>query len=170
MAAGADSIDDMNILRHGGMKHRFDHVYAPSTLGSFLRSFTFGHVRQLDAISSRFLTNLNEHTRLLPASQENTQSSTVFVDVDDTVIDVHSARKQGAGFGYQGSRGLNALLATASTSSSNQLIVGQRLRKARLRQHVVLTSSSPTLWPPPNAPTLVLRCSFALIRRTIPRP
>ncbi|MDN6123147.1 MAG: IS1380 family transposase, partial [Brevibacterium sp.] len=128
-AAGADSIDDMNILRHGGMKHLFDRVYAPSTLGSFLRSFAFGHVRQLDAISSRFLTNLNEHTRLLPASQENAQSSTVFVDVDDTVIDVHSARKQGAGFGYQGSRGLNALLATASTSSSNQLIVGQRLRK-----------------------------------------
>jgi hypothetical protein len=129
MAAGADSIDDMNILRHGGMKHLFDRVYAPSTLGSFLRSFAFGHVRQLDAISSRFLTNLNEHTPLLPASQENAQSSTVFVDVDDTVIDVHSAAKQGAGFGYQGSRGLNALLATASTRDSSQIIVGQRLRK-----------------------------------------
>ncbi|MGC3021244.1 IS1380 family transposase, partial [Brevibacterium sp. FAM 24630] len=129
MAAGADSIDDMNILRHGGMKHLFDRVYAPSTLGSFLRSFAFGHVRQLDAISSRFLTNLNEHTPLLPASQDNEQSSTVFVDVDDTVIDVHSASKQGAGFGYQGSRGLNALLATASTRDSSQIIVGQRLRK-----------------------------------------
>ncbi|WP_141322734.1 transposase, partial [Brevibacterium aurantiacum] len=53
----------------------------------------------------------------------------VFVDVDDTVIDVHSASKQGAGFGYQGSRGLNALLATASTGDSGQIIVGQRLRK-----------------------------------------
>ena len=129
MAAGADSIDDMNILRHGGMKHLFDRVYAPSTLGSFLRSFAFGHVRQLDAISSRFLTNLNAHTPLLPTDRGNAQASMIVVDVDDTVIDVHSASKQGAGFGYQGSRGLNALLATASTVSSGQIIVGQRLRK-----------------------------------------
>ena len=104
-------------------------VYAPSTLGSFLRSFAFGHVRQLDAISSRFLTNLNAHTPLLPTNQDSAQASMIFVDVDDTVIDVHSASKQGAGFGYQGSRGLNALLATASTASSGQIIVGQRLRK-----------------------------------------
>ena len=75
MAAGADSIDDMNLVRHGGMTHLFDRVYAPSTLGSFLRSFAFGHVRQLDAISSRFLTNLNEHTPLLPTNQETAQAS-----------------------------------------------------------------------------------------------
>ncbi|MGC3023533.1 IS1380 family transposase, partial [Brevibacterium sp. FAM 24630] len=81
------------------------------------------------AISSRFLTNLNEHTPLLPTNQESAQTSMIFVDVDDTVIDVHSASKQGAGFGYQGSRGLNALLATASTRDSSQIIVGQRLRK-----------------------------------------
>jgi hypothetical protein len=129
MAAGADSIDDMNILRHGGMKHLFDRVYASSTLGSFLRSFAFGHVRQLDAISSRFLTNLNDHTPLLPTDRGNAQASMIFVDVDDTVIDVHSASKQGAGFGYQGSRGLNALLAIASTDNSSQIIIGQRLRK-----------------------------------------
>ena len=58
MVAGADSIDDMALLRHGGMGRVFDRAYAPSTLGSFLRSFTFGHVRQLDAVASRFLTNL----------------------------------------------------------------------------------------------------------------
>ena len=58
MVAGADSIDDMAILRHGGMKKLFTGAYAPSTLGSFLRTFTFGHVRQLDAIASRWLTNL----------------------------------------------------------------------------------------------------------------
>ena len=81
MAAGADSIDDMNLLRHGGMTHLFDRVYAPSTLGSFLRSFAFGHVRQLDAISSRFLANLNEHTPLLPTS-EDTGQAMVFVDID----------------------------------------------------------------------------------------
>lgn len=54
----------------------------------------------------------------------------VFVDVDDTVIEVYSAKKQGAGFGYQGTRGLNALLATASTAGATPVIVAQRLRKA----------------------------------------
>jgi hypothetical protein len=58
MVAGADSIDDMALLRHGGMGRVFARAYAPSTLGSFLRAFTFGHVRQLDAVASRFLTNL----------------------------------------------------------------------------------------------------------------
>ena len=53
MLAGADSIDDMNLLRHGGMGRLFDRTYAPSTLGSFLRQFRFGHVRQLDAVASR---------------------------------------------------------------------------------------------------------------------
>jgi hypothetical protein len=45
MAAGADSIEDMNLLRHGGMGRLVTGLYAPSTLGSFLRSFAFGHVR-----------------------------------------------------------------------------------------------------------------------------
>src|SRR5215213_8586776 len=53
MVAGADSIDDMALLRHGAMCRVFDRLYAPSTLGSFLRAFTFGHVRQLDAVASR---------------------------------------------------------------------------------------------------------------------
>ena len=68
MVAGADSIEDMRLLRHGGMRRLFDRVYAPSTLGSFLRSFEFGHVRQLDAVASRFLTGLiSETPTLLPA-------------------------------------------------------------------------------------------------------
>ena len=58
MVAGADSIDDLALLRHGGMGRVFARAYAPSTLGSFLRAFTFGHVRQLDAIASRFLIAL----------------------------------------------------------------------------------------------------------------
>lgn len=58
MVAGSDSIDDMAVLRHGGMRKLFAHLYASSTLGSFLRAFAFGHVRQLDAIAARFLINL----------------------------------------------------------------------------------------------------------------
>src|SRR5262245_34390132 len=65
MVGGADSIDDMALLRHGGMGRVFARAYAPSTLGSFLRSFTFGHVRQLDAVGSRLLINLAEQTPLV---------------------------------------------------------------------------------------------------------
>ena len=69
MVAGADSIDDMALLRHGGMGRVFARAYAPSTLGSFLRAFTFGHVRQLDAVASRFLTRWPRRRRrlVLPA-------------------------------------------------------------------------------------------------------
>jgi hypothetical protein len=58
MVAGADSIDDMALLRHGGMGRVFARAYAPSTLGSFLRAFTFGHVRQLHGVAARFLLAL----------------------------------------------------------------------------------------------------------------
>ena len=60
MVAGADSIADMDLLRHGGMAKLFDGVRAPSTLGTFLRAFRFGHVRQLDAIAARFLAGLSQ--------------------------------------------------------------------------------------------------------------
>ena len=126
MAAGADSIDDMALLRHAGMGRVFDHRYAPSTLGSFLRAFRFGHVRQADAVASRFLLGLAEHTRLLGAA---TDAGAVLVDIDDTIIEVHGYHKQGAGFGYSGVRGLNALLATVVTDRVAPVIAGQRLRK-----------------------------------------
>lgn len=58
MVAGADSIQDMDLLRHGGMHRVFEGIRAPSTLGTFLREFTFGHVRQLDAVAARFVANL----------------------------------------------------------------------------------------------------------------
>src|SRR5215213_4267129 len=126
MAAGADSIEDMALLRHGGMGKVFTGAYAPSTLGSFLRSFSFGHVRQADAVASRFLLNLAEHTELL-GSREH--AGTVMVDIDDTIIEVHGYQKQGAAFGYSGVRGLNALLATVSTAQVAPVIAAQRLRK-----------------------------------------
>jgi hypothetical protein len=127
MIAGADSIDDMALLRHGGMDRVFKSAYAPSTLGSFLRAFTFGHVRQLDALAARFLTGLAGQAPLLaPAAQ---QGGRVLVDVDDTIIEVHGYAKQGSGYGYSGVRGLNALLATVTTAGCAPVIVAQRLRK-----------------------------------------
>jgi hypothetical protein len=127
MVAGADSIDDMALLRHGGMGRVFTNAYAPSTLGSFLRSFSFGHVRQLDAVASRFLTRLTDQAPLIAAAPEPTHQ--VMVDIDDTIIEVHGYAKQGSGYGYSGVRGLNALLATVSTSDTAPVVVAQRLRK-----------------------------------------
>jgi hypothetical protein len=116
----------MALLRHGAMGKVFDRPCAPSTLGSFLRKFTFGHVRQADAIASRFLLGLAEHTGLLGDGQD---AGTVMVDIDDTIIEVHGYQKQGAAFGYSGVRGLNALLAAVSTDQIAPVIAAQRLRK-----------------------------------------
>jgi hypothetical protein len=125
MVAGADSIEDMALLRHGTMRRVFDQPYAPSTLGSFLRAFRFGHVRQLDAVAARLLRGLAARTPLLAGIDEGLVS----VDVDDTVIEVHGHAKQGAGFGYSGVRGLNALLATVTTDRCAPVVLAQRLRK-----------------------------------------
>ena len=125
MTAGADSVDHIALPRHGGMKKIFTSCYAPSTLGSFLRSFTFGHVRQLVAVTSRFLVNLAEKTLLVPSPAAG-DGGLVFVDVDDTFIEVHGYQKQGAGFGYSGIRGINALLATVSTTTTSSACGGRR--------------------------------------------
>ena len=124
MVAGADSIEDMAVLRHGGMGKVFTSAYAPSTLGSFLRSFTFGHVRQLDAVSARFLSGLAATTPVVAGIDDQ-----VMVDIDDTIIEVHGYAKQGSGYGYSGVRGLNAILATLTTKTGAPVIVAQRLRK-----------------------------------------
>ena len=124
MVAGADSIDDMSILRHGGMGKVFTGAYAPSTLGSFLRAFSFGHVRQLDAVASRSLGGLAAATPLVAGVDQY-----ALVDVDDTIIEVHGYAKAGSGYGYSAVRGLNALLATLTTKDAAPVIVAQRLRK-----------------------------------------
>lgn len=125
MVAGADSIEDMALLRHGAMGTVFDRPYAPSTLGSFLREFTFGHVRQLDAVATRLLTRMADRTPLLAGID----GPDVLIDVDDTIVEVHGYAKQGSGYGYCGVRGLNALITTVTTAGGAPVITGQRLRK-----------------------------------------
>jgi hypothetical protein len=124
MVAGADSIDDMDLLRHGGMARLFTGVRAPSTLGTFLRSFTFGHVRQLDAVASRFLIGLAKNSPILAGAGQG-----VYVDIDDTIKATYGYAKQGAGHGYTGVKGLNALLAIVSTPISAPVVVATRLRR-----------------------------------------
>ena len=70
MVAGADSIDDMDLLRHGGMDRLFGGVRAPSTLGTFLRTFSFGHVRQLDSVAANMLGELARRSPLLAGADQ----------------------------------------------------------------------------------------------------
>jgi len=123
MVAGADSISDCDRLRHGGMGRLFDRVLAPSTVGTFLRSFTFGHVRQLDAVLSRFTAALTRASPVLPGLDQG-----CFIDVDDTAKATYGHAKEGVGFGHAKVVGLNALLATMSTSAAAPLIISTRLR------------------------------------------
>jgi len=124
MLAGADSIDDMAVLRHGALRKLFTGTYAPSTLGSFLRAFTFGHVRQLDAAASRWLRKLAAVAPIVAGIDE-----LALVDIDDTIKEVHGHQKQGAGFGYSKVRGINALIGIVSTGLTAPIIIGSRLRK-----------------------------------------
>ena len=130
MAAGADSIEDMDLLRHGAMPDLFGGVRAPSTLGSFLRSFTWGNVRQLEAAGRELLAELARLTPLLPGADQ-----LAFVDIDSMQRRVYGHKKQGAAFGHtkiSGKtvlvRGLNALAATICTPVAAPVIAGTRLR------------------------------------------
>jgi len=127
MLAGADSIDDLDLLRHGAMTRLFKGVRAPSTLGTFLRSFTHGHVQQLDAAGANLLAGL---ARNLPALLTGGEpDGVVFLDVDDTIREVHGYAKQGASYGYSRVRGLNLQLATISTPTAAPVIARARLRR-----------------------------------------
>jgi hypothetical protein len=130
MAAGADSIDDLDVLRHGAMGLLFGGVRAPSTLGSFLRSFTWGNARQLEKVHREFLAELARRAPLLPG-----KDVLAFVDIDSQQKRVFGYHKQGAAFGYtkiSGKsllvRGLNVLAATISTPLAAPVIATARLR------------------------------------------
>lgn len=124
MLAGADSIDDLDVLRHGATGTVFDGIRAPSTVGSFLRAFTFGHVRQLDAVASRTLLGLAGRVPLLPGVGQG-----CVIDIDDTIVEVFGPGKQGAEHGYTKVRGLNAQIATISTPQAAPVIAAARLRR-----------------------------------------
>jgi len=130
MAAGAGSIDDMDLLRHGAMPDLFGGIRAPSTLGSHLRSFAWGNVRQLEAVNREMLGELARRAPLLPGRE-----TLAFIDIDAMQKRVYGHRKQGAKFGHtkiQGKsllvRGLNALAATISTPLGAPVIAATRLR------------------------------------------
>jgi Transposase DDE domain group 1 len=130
MTGGADSIDDMDLLRHGAMDALFGGIRAPSTLGSHLRSCTWGNVRQLESVNRQLLAELATRAPLLPGADV-----LAFVDIDSMQKRVYGHKKQGARFGHtkiQGKsllvRGLNVLAAVVSTPLSAPVIAATRLR------------------------------------------
>jgi hypothetical protein len=127
MCAGADSIDDAARLRHGAMDRAFGGVRAPSTLGTFLRSFTHGHNRQLHRVHRQFLAQLASHTPLLPGAEQ-----VMFIDIDPTHRRVYGRAKQGAEVGrLKGQRTLHPILATFSTPIARPVIGAVRLRRGK---------------------------------------
>jgi hypothetical protein len=120
MLLGADSIDDCDVLRSGRTGAVLGHrIAAPSTLGTFLRAFTFGHVRQLDRV-------LTEALRCAWTAGAGPGDRRLVVDVDSFIGEVHGYAKQGAAFGYTKQRGYHPLLATRADTNE---VLHVRLRK-----------------------------------------
>jgi hypothetical protein len=133
MAAGADSIDDLDVIRAGGMGRLFAEVYACATLGQFLREFSHGHTRQLASVARSHLVNLVRETDLLPGLAER-----VFIDIDSLLRPVYGHSKQGASYGHSKiagrqvlRKGLSPLATTISTEQGAPVIAGIRLRAGK---------------------------------------
>jgi hypothetical protein len=133
MVAGADCIDDVDVVRSGGMRTLFDGVYAPSTVGTLLREFTFGHARQLESVLREHLVALCERVDLLAGADEQ-----VFIDIDSLLRPVYGHAKQGASFGHTKiagkqilRKGLSPLATIISTATRAPVISGMRLRAGK---------------------------------------
>jgi hypothetical protein len=133
MCAGADCIDDIDIVRSGGMKSLFGGVYAPSTVGTLLREFTFGHARQLESVLRAHLGRLCQRVELLPGADTG-----AFIDIDSLLRPVYGHAKQGASYGHTKiagkqilRKGLSPLATTISTPGCAPVIAGMRLRAGK---------------------------------------
>ena len=122
MIAGASHIDHADMLRAGATAGVLGHrVMTPSMLGTFLRTFTFGHVRQLEAVIGRAL----ERAWGLGAGPGTAPS---VIDVDSTICEVDGKHKQGAGYGYTHVLGYHPILATRAHTGE---VLHARMRKGQ---------------------------------------
>ena len=120
MVTGATHIDHVDVLRAGATQTVLPfRVMAPSTIGTFLRTFTFGFVRQLDAVAARLLANAW-------AAGAGPGSSDMVIDLDSTICEVHGHAKQGASYGYTKRLGYHPLVATRAGTGE---ILFSRMRK-----------------------------------------
>jgi hypothetical protein len=138
MVAGGSHIAHADVLRSGGSEAVLPHrVMAPSTLGTFLRAFTFGHVRQLEAV-------VGETLRRAWAMGAGPRAARLVVDVDSTICEVVGKAKAGAAFGYTKVLGYHPILATRAGTGE---VLHARMRKgsantARGARRTRATSSS----------------------------
>ena len=120
LVAGGSHIDHADMLRAGATSAVLPHrVMAPSTLGTFLRAFTFGHVRQLDAV-------LGEALRRAWVLGAGPGSEQMVMDLDSTICEVCGKAKGGAGYGYTHRLGYHPLVATRADTGE---VLHVRLRK-----------------------------------------
>jgi hypothetical protein len=133
MAAGAGCIDDLDLIRSGGMARLFGGVYAPATLGQHLREFSHGHTMQLASVLRAHLVNLVTTTGLLPGISQR-----VFVDIDSLLRPTFGHAKQGTSYGHTKiagkqvlRQGLSPLATTLSTPTGAPVIAGIRLRAGK---------------------------------------
>lgn len=127
MVAGADSFEDLAVLRHGAMDWLPSEVSAPTTLGTHLRVYAFGHVRQLDAVAARLLAALAGRAPVLAGVGQ-----VAWIDVDDAIKAMHGCQQQAAAYGYSKVKGLNARLAVLSTPVAAPVLAGVRSRKGNV--------------------------------------
>jgi len=124
MLAGADSIDDLDVLRSGATGRLLGAAKAPSTIGTWLRSFTYGHLRQLDAIARHLLL-----VCWAAGAGPHRLDELLYLDLDSTIIETHGLAKEGAGFGYTGVRGHHPLIARVSEPGQPGWIAHTRFRR-----------------------------------------
>ncbi|BBZ01052.1 hypothetical protein MCHIJ_04890 [Mycolicibacterium chitae] len=172
MCAGADSIDDLDIVRCGGMKTLFDSVYAPSTIGTLLREFTFGHARQLDGVLGEHLGALCERVPLLPGAHER-----AYIDIDSLLRPVYGHAKQGASYGHTKiagkqilRKGLSPLVTTLSTDHGAPVITGARLRAGKTNSGKGAASMIAAAVATTRGPESVARSWSAATPPTAPAP
>jgi hypothetical protein len=129
MLAGADSIDDMDVLRAGSTGIVLGHrVMAPSTLGTFLRAFTFGHVRQLDRVLDQTLARAWQ-------AGAGPGDGLLVIDIDSFVGEVHGYQKQGASYGYTKKLGYHPILAVRA-DTGEVLHIRNRKGKANTQRGI----------------------------------
>ncbi len=120
--AGGTHIDHADMLRAGATEGVLPFcVMAPSTLGTFLRAFTFGHVRQLDRVIAEVLQRVWK-------AGPGPGNGRLVIDVDSTICEVHGEHKHGAGYGYTHVLGYHPILATRATTGE---VLHARMRKGQ---------------------------------------
>lgn len=133
LCTGADTIDGIDVLRTGATGRLFTSIYAPSTLGTFLRSMTEENFPQWDGVAADFVTGLAGAAPLLtPAHRGSARTGPgrdlFMVDIDDTVLPVRSHNKEHVGHTYQRCQGLSVHYVTGSQAGSRPVILAQQLR------------------------------------------